>query len=70
MKFYNHRLFLFLSALIFSLLACRPIIAIGWTEIIIIFVLVAILLGPLMFRLYRFIDKVRKVSQEDEKKKK
>ena len=70
MKFYNHRFLFFLSALILSLLACRPIIAIGWTEIIIIFVLVAILLGPLMFRLYRFLDKVRKVSQEEEKKKK
>jgi hypothetical protein len=56
--------------LLLSLLSCRPIIAIGWTEILIIIVLVAILLGPLMFRLYRFLDKVRKVSQSEEKKKK
>jgi hypothetical protein len=52
------------------LLACRPIIAIGWPELIILVVLVAVLLGPLMFRLYRFLDKVRKVSQAEEKKKK
>ena len=52
------------------LLACRPIIAIGWPELIILVVLVAVLLGPLMFRLYRFLDKVRKVSRAEEKKKK
>ncbi len=69
MKFYNHRLSLFLSALILSLLACRPIIAIGWPELIILVVLVGILLGPLMFRIYRFLDKVRKVSQSEKKKK-
>ena len=57
-------IFLFLS-----LLACRPIIAIGWTEIIIILVLVAVLMGPLLFRIYRFIDRINRVSKEEEKKK-
>jgi hypothetical protein len=54
--------------LLFSLLSCRPIIAIGWTEIIIIVVLVAVLLGPLLFRIYRFIDRVQRVSKEEKKK--
>jgi hypothetical protein len=58
-----------LSALLLSLLSCRPIIAIGWPELIILVVLISILLGPLMFRLYRFLDKVKKVSQSEEKKK-
>jgi len=58
-----------LSALLLSLLSCRPIIAIGWPELIILVILISILLGPLMFRLYRFLDKVRKVSQSEEKKK-
>jgi hypothetical protein len=49
-------------------MSCRPIIAIGWTEIIIIVVLVAILMGPLLFRLYRFIDRVRRANQEKENK--
>ena len=53
-----------------TLLACRPIIAIGWPELILLVILVGVLLGPLMFRLYRFLDKVRKVSQSEEKKKK
>jgi len=52
------------------LLACRPVIAIGWPELIILVVLIGVLLGPLMFRLYRFLDKVRKVGQAEEKKKK
>jgi hypothetical protein len=55
--------------LLFSLLSCRPIIAVGWTEIIIIVVLVAILMGPLLFRIYRFIDRLQRASKEEEKKK-
>jgi hypothetical protein len=57
-------------ALCLTLLACRPVIAIGWPELIILIVLIGVLLGPLMFRLYRFLDKVRKVGQAEEKKKK
>jgi hypothetical protein len=58
-----------LIVLLLSLLACRPIIAIGWPELIIIVILVGVLMGPLMYRLYRFLDKVKKVNQsEDEKK--
>ena len=57
-------IFLFLS-----LLACRPIIAIGWTEIIIIVVLVIVLMGPLLFRIYRFIDRINRASQDEKKKK-
>jgi hypothetical protein len=69
MKFYNHRLLLVLSIPMLSFLACRPIIAIGWPELILLVILIGVLLGPLMFRLYRFLDKVRKVSQSEEKKK-
>ena len=59
-----------ISVLGLAALACRPIIAIGWPELIILVILVGVLLGPLMFKLYRFLDKVRKVSQAEEKKKK
>lgn len=57
-----------LFVLLLSLLSCRPIIAIGWTEIVIIVVLVAVLLGPLLFRIYRFIDRVQRASKEEKKK--
>jgi hypothetical protein len=59
-----------LIALLLSLLSCRPVIAIGWPELVVLIVIIAILLGPLLFRLYRFLDKVRKVGQSEEKKKK
>ena len=56
-------------SIVMTMLSCRPIIAIGWPELIILVILVGVLLGPLMFRLYRFLDKLRKVSQAEEKKK-
>jgi hypothetical protein len=49
--------------------ACRPIFAIGWPELTILVVLIAILLGPLLFRLYRFLDKLQKAGRDEEKKK-
>jgi hypothetical protein len=57
-------------ALLLCLLSCEPVIAIGWPELLILLVLIFVLLGPLMFRLYRFIDKVQKASKAEEKKKK
>jgi hypothetical protein len=53
-----------------TLLACRPVIAIGWPEFIILVVLIVVLMGPLMFRLYRFIDRLQKVARLEEKKEK
>jgi hypothetical protein len=65
----DHLILINIIILLFSVLSCRPIIAIGWPELIILVILVGVLLGPLLFRLYRFLDKVRKVSQAEEKKK-
>ena len=59
----------FLIIFMVSLLSCRPIVAIGWPELVILVVLIAFLLRPLLFRLYRFLDKVQKVSRAEEKKK-
>ena len=57
-------------ALCLALLSCRPIIAIGWPELIVLILLIAILMGPLIFRLYQFLDKVQKASKDEGKKKK
>ncbi len=58
------------AILLLSLLACRPVFAIGWTELLILIVLIIFLLGPVLLRVYRAFDKVRKASiAEDEKKK-
>ena len=41
------------AGILLSLLACRPVFAIGWSELIILFLLVAFLLGPLLLKLAR-----------------
>ena len=44
------------STLLASAVACRPVIAIGWTEFGIIVVLLMLLFGPLVIRLIRRIS--------------
>lgn len=36
-----------------GLLACRPVIAIGWSELVILFLIIAFLLGPFLLKLAR-----------------
>ncbi len=38
------------AILLLSLLACRPVFAIGWTELLILIVLIIFLLGPVLLR--------------------
>jgi hypothetical protein len=59
-----------ITVLLAAAVACRPIIAIGWPELILLTVLIVVLLGPLLFRLYRFLDKVQKATRSEEKKEK
>ncbi|MBN1667115.1 MAG: hypothetical protein JW862_08495 [Anaerolineales bacterium] len=42
-----------LPILLATNLACRPVLTVGWQEILILVIVVAILLGPALFRLYR-----------------
>ncbi|MGD2162985.1 MAG: twin-arginine translocase TatA/TatE family subunit [Anaerolineales bacterium] len=35
-------------------MACQPVIAIGWTELAIILVILIVLFAPLLFRVFRF----------------
>ena len=53
------------AILALSLLACRPVFAIGWEELVILFVLIAFLFGPILFRLARSWQ----AYQESKKKK-
>ena len=46
-----------LIILVLSALACRPVIAIGWEEFLFLFIVIAILIGP---PVYRFIRKLEK----------
>ena len=56
-----------LIVLLLSLLACRPVFAIGWTELIILLVLIVFLLGPYLLKLYRTFDKTKKAGKDEEK---
>ncbi len=42
---------LILTAIFIASLACRPVLTIGWGEIGILIVIIAVLLGPVIFRL-------------------
>ena len=53
------------SMLLLAGLACRPVFAIGWEEVLVIALIVAFLLGPLLFRLARFWVKFQDSSKKD-----
>ncbi|MBN1453999.1 MAG: hypothetical protein JW963_23490 [Anaerolineales bacterium] len=63
-----HSILLRITALWMAIFACRPVIAIGWPELIVLILLIAILMGPLMFRLYWFLEKIRRANKTKEKK--
>jgi hypothetical protein len=48
-----------------GILACRPIIAVGWEELLFLFVLIAILLGPLVYRFIRKIEDFRRRERSE-----
>jgi len=58
------KLWVGLSALLLSTLACEPVIAIGWRELFIVFILIAFLFGP---PVYRFIRRIE-IHQEQKRK--
>jgi hypothetical protein len=55
----NKRFLSRLVVLLFSTMACRPVIAIGWEEFLLFFILIAFLLGPPVYRFIRRIDDFR-----------
>jgi hypothetical protein len=55
-----------LLALVFSTLACEPVIAIGKNELLCLLVLIIVLLGP---PLYRFVRRVEEFLRREKKDK-
>jgi len=45
-----------ISILLLNTLACEPVIAIGWKEILFVVILLAFLFGPPVYRLIRRIE--------------
>lgn len=62
-----YSVFLAIASLWLATIACRPVIAIGWPEFVILVIVIAILLGPVMLRIYRFLDRLQKASKEEKK---
>ena len=62
------RLTIFLSILGVSLLACEPVFAIGWQEILIVLALLVFLIGPPLFNLYRRWEKFKSDTKPKDKK--
>jgi len=60
----NKNLWVGLSVLLLSTLACEPVIAIGWREIFIVLGLFLFLFGP---PIYRFVRKVEKYIYRNKK---
>jgi hypothetical protein len=60
----NKRFLLVLLALLMSMLACEPVIAIGRNELLCLLVLIVVLLG---LPLYKFARRVEKVLKREKK---
>lgn len=55
------------AGLLLALLACRPVFAIGWEELAAIVLLVALLLGPMLWRLMRGWDRFQQSLKKERK---
>ena len=57
-----------LTVILLSTLACEPVIAIGWEELLALGIIVAILLGPLLLRFWRALNKLSGASRKKKKR--
>jgi hypothetical protein len=61
----NTRFPLGLLALIMSMLACEPVIAIGKNELLCLLILIIVLLGPSLYKFVRRVEDFRKHEKKD-----
>jgi hypothetical protein len=54
-----------LIALLLSSLACKPVFAIGWNELLFLSVVIAVLLGPPLYKFLRRVEEFWKRKQKD-----
>ena len=52
----NHFCIFICLCIAFALLACRPVLAIGWGEFFFLVVVIVVLIGPPLYRLIRRIE--------------
>jgi len=61
----NKRFLYGVLTLLLSILACEPVFAIGWQEFLLLFLLIAFLIGPPLYRFVRRIEEFRKFKKKD-----
>ena len=54
-------------AVLFSTLACRPVLTIGWSELFIFGVILLIFAGPGLWRFYKRYRKFREYEKDKER---
>lgn len=54
-----------MAALVAGALACRPLITVGWTELLILAGVIVFAISPFLFKVYRFFLRMEK-EKEDE----
>ncbi len=50
--------------LVFALLACRPVLTIGWKEIFVLAIILLIFLAPTLFRFYKRYKEFKKYEKK------
>jgi hypothetical protein len=61
----SKKLFIGLLAILISTAACEPVIAIGWKEMLFVFIVVAMLFGPPLYRFIRRVEHFLKHENKD-----
>ena len=57
-----------IAVLLMTQLSCRPVVAIGWQELAILLVIAALVVGPLLFRLYRLLARFQEFRDTEGEK--
>ncbi|MCJ7703446.1 MAG: hypothetical protein MUO62_17825 [Anaerolineales bacterium] len=60
---------IFPAVLFLSSLACRPVMTIGWQEIGILVLLLVVLLGPALYKLFKRLDEFQHWKSQKDKNK-
>ena len=53
-----------LSLIVLSMVSCRPVLAIGWGEFLILVIAVVVLIGPPVYRFFRRLENSRRKKEE------
>jgi len=60
MKNVNFSLLVAVLAVLLAVFSCRPVVAIGWQELLFLLLLVAVFVGPSIYRFLRRIENYHK----------